>query len=135
MANILFSAMEKEGDFGKFFPAWMAPFYYNDTMAYFVNPTVKKEDILASGYLWREEKIQVDIPQGVEIITPSDLSAYEVLINGQWIISEDILKKVIQDSEGNIYRVIKDEYDFLTKHALPLPRLHWMERVKMCMKG
>ena len=135
LADEIFSNMEKDGSFGKYFPAWLTPFYYNDTMAYFVNPTVKKEDILQLWYLWREEKIKVDIPQWIEIMRLSDLWKFEVYINGQWILSEEILKKVIQDSEGNIYRVIKEEYDFLTKHELPLPRLHWMDRIKMCMKN
>jgi hypothetical protein len=26
------------------------------------------------------------------------------------------------------------EYDFLMKHALPLPRLHWLDRIKMWYK-
>jgi hypothetical protein len=47
-----------------------------------------------------------------------------------WAIDPAILKKVIRDEEGNVYRVIKMEYDFLVKHGLPLPRKHWLERLK-----
>jgi hypothetical protein len=45
------------------------------------------------------------------------------------------MKKVIQDSTGNFYKIIKPEYDFLMKYALPLPELHWMERIKFCVKN
>jgi hypothetical protein len=41
------------------------------------------------------------------------------------------MKKVIVDEKGNYYRIVKMEYDFLMKHALPLPTLHWLDRMKM----
>jgi hypothetical protein len=40
------------------------------------------------------------------------------------------LKKVIKDEKWNNYRVTKLEYDFLIKYWLPLPRKHWLERMK-----
>ena len=45
-------------------------------------------------------------------------------------IDPAILKKVIKDEKGNVYRIIKMEYDFLMKHGLSLPRKHWLERLK-----
>ncbi len=51
----------------------------------------------------------------------------------RWIDPE-ILKKVIQDQEGNYYKIVKMEYDFLMKHKLPLPKLHWLERIKLGFK-
>jgi hypothetical protein len=50
--------------------------------------------------------------------------------NQQRYINPDILKYIIQDEQGNIYRIVKMEYDFLMKHALPLPRKHWLDRMK-----
>lgn len=47
-----------------------------------------------------------------------------------WWIDPTILKKVIRDEDGNVYRIIKMEYDFLMKHGLPLPRKHWLGRLK-----
>ena len=49
-------------------------------------------------------------------------------------IDPSILNKVIQDEEGNVYRIVKMEYDFLMKHGLPLPRLHRLDRLKMNFK-
>jgi hypothetical protein len=37
---------------------------------------------------------------------------------------------VILDEQGNAYRVIPMELEFLRKHGLPLPRKHWLERMK-----
>jgi len=38
---------------------------------------------------------------------------------------------VIVDEKGNYYKITKQEYDFLMKYALPLPEIHWFERLKM----
>ena len=48
----------------------------------------------------------------------------------QWYIDPEILKYIIQDEQGNVYRIVKIEYDFLMKHGLPLPRKHWLDRMK-----
>lgn len=49
-------------------------------------------------------------------------------------IDPSILKKVIQDDQWNVYKIVKMEYDFLMKYGLPLPRLHRLERMKMNFK-
>jgi len=41
------------------------------------------------------------------------------------------MKKIIQDEEGNYYRITKQEYNFLKKYALPIPETHWKERIKI----
>gem|GEM_PF-3471814 len=45
-------------------------------------------------------------------------------------IDPTILNKIIVDEQGNYYRIVKMEYDFLIKHSLPLPRKHWLDRMK-----
>ena len=59
----------------------------------------------------------------------ADLGSYELYIDGVRSIDPVILKKVIKDEEGNVYRVIKMEYDFLMRYGLPLPRYHRLERL------
>ncbi len=127
----IFSQMEKDGTLGQFFPATMNPFYFNDTAAYLIDPTFTKEEVTAKGYLWRDEAIKVDIPEWMEIVKTIELGNYE-WFDAEWnrTINADILKKVIQDEQGNVYRIVKMEYDFLMKHGLPLPRKHWLERMK-----
>jgi hypothetical protein len=41
------------------------------------------------------------------------------------------MKKVIVDNKWNYYKIVKMEYEFLLKYGLPLPEIHWMDRIKM----
>ena len=140
----IFSTMEKEGILGDCFPWSMSPFYFNDTAAYLIDDSFTKEEVAAEWYLWRDKEVRVDIPEGVDVVKVSELGGYEgrkdsphpsgaPLTEGStasWWIDPEILNKVIQDEQGNIYRIVKMEYDFLIKHELPLPRLHWLDRLK-----
>lgn len=127
----IFWQMEKEGILWEFFPASMSPYYFNDTISYFINPDFTKEEITALWYLRCDEPSNVDIPANAEIITPASLWDYESY-DAQWkrSISKDILTKVIQDEQWNIYKIIPMELEFLNKHGLPLPRIHWLNRIK-----
>ncbi len=178
----IFTQMEKDWTLWKFFPWSMNPFYFNDTAAYLIDDTFTKEEVEAEGYLRRDEKIKVDIPEGAEIVytenpnnvtlssskgspetSKKNASTGSAWQKGKFLddyqgrkvgdkfypiseiwnkvpkvdsgaerwINPEILKKVIQDEEGNCYRIVKLEYDFLMKHGLPLPRLHWLDRIKL----
>ncbi len=127
----IFDQMEQEGTLGEFFPATMNPFYFNDTAAYLIDPSFTKEEVTAKGYIRRDDPIKVDIQGDAEVVSSSDLGQYEWYDDqGNWTITTEILKKVIQDEQGNYYRIIPMEYKFLIKHGLPLPRKHWLERMK-----
>ena len=109
----------------------MNPFYFNDTAAYLIDPSFTKEEVEKAGYLRRDEPIKVDIPSDLECLDVCDLDKYEGYDEqGKWYIDEAILKKVIVDEQGNAWRVVNMEYAFLIKHGLPLPRKHWLERMK-----
>lgn len=156
----IFAKMDAEWTLGQFFPATMNPFYFNDTAAYLIDPTFTKEEVIAKGYLRRDEPIKVDIPEGAVVVKTSELDKYEGWVkketketkgeNGtkptfvsfetswflwnlseyKWHIDPSILSVIIQDESGNVYKIVKMEYDFLIKHGLPLPRKHWLERMK-----
>ncbi len=123
--------MEKDGTLGEFFPASMCPYYFNDTAAYLIDNSFTKEEVTAKWYLWRDEAVKVDIPADADIVLSTTLDQFESF-DSEWnrTISADILKKVIQDESWNYYRIIPMEYKFLMKHGLPLPRQHWLERMK-----
>ena len=153
-ANEIFAQMEKDGDLGKFFPWSMNPFYFNDTVAYLIDDSFTKEEVEKEWYLRRDEAIKVDIPEWMDMVKTTELNNYQWRkINDkfytleqiwdkklkEWIemqryIDPEILKKVIVDEKGNYYRIVKMEYDFLMKHALPLPEIHWLERIKLGFK-
>lgn len=156
-ADEIFSFMERQEILWEFFPPSVNPFYFNDTIAYFFDSSFSQEEIKKDAYLWREQAIKVDIPEGAEVVyvNPPVLSDIPLIkgdsksgaeagvlqdyqgfdSNWNWKINPEIMKKVIQDSTGNFYKIIKPEYDFLMKYALPLPELHWMERIKFCVKN
>jgi hypothetical protein len=126
----IFTQMEEDWVLGNFFPWSMNRFYFNDTAACLIDPSFTKEEVTALWYLWRDEPIKVDIPDWMETVKTSELWQYEWCNDGIRTIDPVILKKVIIDEQGNNYRIVKLEYDFLMKHGLPLPRKHWLERMK-----
>lgn len=127
----IFTQMERDGTLGQFFPASMNPFYFNDTAAYLIDSSFTKEEVTAKWYLRRDEPIKVDIPSDAKVVKSNELDQFEKFDEqGNWIINADILKCVIQDEQWNYYRIIPMEYKFLVKHRLPLPRKHWLERMK-----
>ena len=113
----------------------MNPFYFNDTTAYLIDDSFTKEEILKEWYLRRDEEIKVDVPTNAEVISTKDLVQYE-WYNEQWEreINKGILKKVIKDEKWNYYRIVPMELEFLQKHGLPLPEIHWLDRIKLGFK-
>ena len=145
LANKIFEKMDQDWSLWKFFPPSMNPFYFNDTVAYLIDDTFTKEEVTKEGYLWREEKIAVDIPKNLEIIYTGKKDENDekgkkgkVLSDFQWFdtnwnrqIDPEILKKVIVDEQGNYYTIQKLELEFLQKYGLPLPEIHWLDRIKL----
>lgn len=132
LADRIFARMESDGMLGDFFPAITNPFYFNDTLASFLDPTFTQAEVERDGYLWRDEPIRVDIPDGSDVIGISDLDAFQGIdAQGVWQINPDISKKVIRDAQGNHYKITPTELQFLRRHGLPLPVVHWIDRIKL----
>jgi len=68
----IFASMEAEETLGNFFPGYLNPFYFNDTIAEIVG-SFSQSEIEEQGYLWRDEKIKVDIPEGSDTISTEQL--------------------------------------------------------------
>jgi hypothetical protein len=148
----IFTTMEKNWIFWEFFPSKINPFYFNDTLASILGKFDKKE-MQDKGFMWRENEIKVDISEWAEVVyvkNPPVLSDIPLIKgdsqsgaeagglnnyqgfdkNWVWKINPEILKKVIIDSKGDYYKIVQMEYDFLMKYGLPLPEIHWLERIK-----
>ena len=127
--------MESDNILGDYFPWWLNPFYFNDTAAYLIDDTFTKEEVSKEWYLWRDDVIKVDIPEWSQIVKSKDLDQFQWYNSEwKWEINKDILKKVIQDEKWNVYRIVPMELEFLQKYGLPLPEIHWLERIKLGFK-
>ena len=119
MPNII-SCMEKDREYGEFFPIELSPFAYNETIAQEYFP-LNKEEALSKNYEWqdiedRNYKIDIkteDIPDNIQEI------------------GDDILNKVIEcEHKGKCkeqcteaFKIVPEELKFLKRMNLPLPRL------------
>ena len=131
LADKIFSQMEQVGILWKFFPWKLNPFYFNDTIAWILWKFTK-EEVEKEWFMWRDQEVKVDIPEWFKIIEIEELSKYQWFDeNWNWFINPEIMKKVIKDEKRNYYRIVKMEYDFLIKYELPLPRIHWKDRIKL----
>ena len=104
--------MRKENVYGQFFPADLAPFGYNETLAHEYFP-LTKEEALKRGFRWQERTTgtygketikEKDMPKTIEEVTENILN--EIL--------------VCKDCKKN-FRITKGELDFYKKMSLPLP--------------
>jgi hypothetical protein len=134
-ANQIFEQMDNDWILWDFFPPSMNPFYFNDTAAYLIDDSFTKEEVEKEWYLRRNEEIKVDIPEWLNTIKTKELNNFQ-WFDSEWNrkINPDILKKVIIDKKWNSYRIVKMEYDFLMKYWLPLPEIHWLDRIKLGFK-
>jgi len=131
MADKIFSQMEIDWNLWDFFPGGLNPFYFNDTM-WGILGNFTKDEVEAEWYMWRDAEIKVDIPEGSDVISTDDLWDYQWYDeNWTWKIDASILRKVIKDDNGNYYRIVQMEYEFLEKYWLPLSHLHWLDRMKL----
>lgn len=130
----IFTKMESSWTLGDCFPWEINPFNFNDTAWYLFDETFTKQEVEAQWYMWREGEITTDIPDNVDVVSINELDSFEWYTDGKREIHSDVLKKVIKDDNGNIYRIVKPEYDFLMKNGLPLPKMHWLERMKLWFK-
>ncbi len=130
LAHKIFTQMESEWILWEFFPWELNPFYFNDTMAGILG-NFTQDEVESQGYMWRDQEIKVDIPENADVISVADLKHYQSYDDWRWNINPSILKKVIQDEKGNYYRIVHMEYDFLMNYWLPLPEIHWLDRMKL----
>jgi len=69
--------MEEIGVLGEFLPPTMNHFYFNDTLAYLIDPSFTKEEVTKLGYMRRDEPIKVDVSADAEVVKVDELGKYE----------------------------------------------------------
>jgi len=115
VANII-SKMQKDAQWGEFFPISMSPFGYNESVAQQYYP-LKKEQGVKIWANWTEH--QSSLPK-VEKIIPAEKLPHNISD-----IPDDILNWAIECEETKkAFRIIKPELNFYRKHILQIPRKH-----------
>ncbi|MEK7569752.1 MAG: hypothetical protein AAB500_02595 [Patescibacteria group bacterium] len=112
--------MIKNKEFGEFFPAWLSPLAYNETIAQEYFPLTKTQ-AEKQGYKWREEK-----KRNYKI----DIASNEIPDHIQ-DVPEDILNKTIacahaggcEEQCTEAFKIVPEEFKFYKRMSLPFPRL------------
>ena len=98
--------------YGEYFPAEISPFGYNETVAQDYFP-LSKDQILENGYNWVER----ENPEYSVTCKSKDLPDHIKDVD------ETILSEVIECGLcKRVYKIIDNEYKFLKKFNLPIPR-------------
>lgn len=113
--------MRANGEWGKFFPAALSPFAYNETIACEYAP-LTREETLSKGWKWHEK---VDADQsylGPQSTVPDDIRD----------ATDDIVHTIFTcESSGKLYKILPQELQFYREMKLPLPRKCFMERQRV----
>lgn len=115
--------MRARGEYGKFMPYDMGLCSYNLTTAAIYMPEVTKEDVLALGGYWDDKP--EDSAQGMPTAElPDNISEVDVSITKQPLICPET---------GWRYNISVDEFAFLSRRNIALPRVHFDSRTKKRM--
>ncbi|NIA02553.1 MAG: hypothetical protein GWP15_04155, partial [Nitrospirae bacterium] len=112
----IIESMQKNGEWGQFFPKKSSLFGYNETLANEYLP-LNKEEALANGFKWSDyEKPLVEVSQSTEASELTDKIED---------VPDDILKTAIKcEITGRPFVVTSAELKFYRLSKLPLPRKH-----------
>jgi len=105
--------MKKNKDWGNFFPIWMSPFGYNESIANEYMP-LTKEQALTKGFKWQD-----NIPH---TIGQENCSLEELPKNPEMYTDSELLDKILKcELCGKNYRFISREIAFYKKMKLSIP--------------
>jgi hypothetical protein len=110
--------MRTTGEWGEFFPMKLSPFGYNETLANDYFPC-NKEDAIASGANWYDEKHVKDSEKSYEI--PDNIND----------VDDEITKHTLKcEKSGKPYKIVNQELEFYRENLIPIPRLCPYERYR-----
>jgi len=108
--------MMKTKEWWEFFPSFISPFWYNETVAQEYFP-LEKEKALKENFKW--STYEAPFPKVSKIIPASKLP--DNILD----IPDDILNWAIEcEVTKKPFKIIKQELEFYRKHNLPIPKRH-----------
>ncbi len=108
--------MEKNGEWGEFFPIGLSPFAYNETLAQEYFP-LTAEQVTSRGWRWKQE----ERPEFPEL---RKIPAQDLPDSIQEVPDEIVKYGIVCRESGKVFQIQKAELEFYRKMRLPLPRLH-----------
>lgn len=106
----IITQMKETNNWGFFFPMWMSPFAFNETVAFEFEP-LTPEQAAAAGYQFRIANPRENKP--ATIAPPETLAATPPTITKELLVCE---------SCGKNYRIIEQELAALKRMNMPIPR-------------
>lgn len=104
--------MVQTGEWGEFFPSYVSPFGYNETMACDYYP-LEKADAIKNGWNWHTEEKTEQNYLGPKYQIPANIKD----------VDDDIVSKIlICESTGMPYKITPQELRFYRKMQIPIPR-------------
>ncbi|MFA6089951.1 MAG: hypothetical protein WC755_08900 [Candidatus Woesearchaeota archaeon] len=118
--------MIKNGEYGQFFPPYLSPFAYNESVANDYLP-LSKEEALARGFTWKDEDENFGYKGPIVEIPDSIKNCDENIVD----------KILICELTQKPYKMIKEEFKFLKENNLPIPRrsVHQRYKDRMSLKN
>ncbi len=121
----LITHMQRTGEWGQFFPAWLSPFPYNKTIAQEYYP-LNESEAKQRGYKWENENDQRDK------MLPQDYTVPDKIENVKNTICNTILSC---ERTSKNYRILPQEFKFYKDLKLPIPKTcpqyRYQERLKI----
>ncbi|MBP9718423.1 hypothetical protein KBD59_03965 [Candidatus Gracilibacteria bacterium] len=105
----LIEHMKKIGEYGFYFPMWLSPFSYNETVAFEYEP-LGREEALGKGYKWKDADARENKPQ--TYVVPNRIADVPATILSELLIC---------DTCGKNYKIIEQEFKFLKNMNMPVP--------------
>lgn len=106
------ASMEQNGEWGQFFPNWMAPFCYNDSRAQLLVP-LKKSTVLELGFCWRDEDAQLLEPSAGDAASSSHSASSVPDSSGS--------RTAYCSRSGKAFKIIAPEFEFYQQMKIPPP--------------
>lgn len=108
--------MISNGEWADFFPPWLSPFGYNETVAQEFFP-LTKDQAIAQGFYWSD--FEAPRPAVKQVIKATELP--DDISN----INDEVLDFAIEcEITGKLFRVIKPELSYYRRQGIPIPHRH-----------
>ncbi len=118
--------MQKNGEWGEFFPSSLSPFGYNGTVAQEYFPLTREQTKSNNRFNWSD--YESPPPQVEKIISKDQMARLPDNIKD---IPDEIVNWALTcEISGKPYRIIKQELQFYREHHIPVPRRHPDQRHK-----